>query len=473
MTVNASEPTAQILIVDDDSGNRDGLTLLLRQEGYQVTASDSGEGALQYLAETTFAIVITDLLLPGISGLDILRHIKERTPDTHVILMTGNASTETAVEAMKEGAFDYLTKPINVKELKILLDNALEKSRLVAENQYLRQQLRGKYHFANMIGSSPTMQTIFKQMEKIIQTDSTVLILGESGTGKELVARAVHFNSVRKEKPFIAINCGAIPGELLESELFGHIKGAFTGAGSDKAGKFEAAEGGTIFLDEIGTMPMQLQMKLLRVLQEREVERVGSSRKIRLNVRIISATNADLAELVKTREFREDLYYRLNVIPVHLPPLRERREDIPLLIKHFLKKSCEAQNHLPCTLNGEAAAALQQYDWPGNVRELENVIERAVALVDGEMIELDDLPTQISQQPVCASVVFLPLFNENGVDLPALVAELECRMIQAALERCAGVKTKAADLLHLNRTTLVEKIRRYNLPALPPGLKKE
>ncbi|MDO9080032.1 MAG: response regulator, partial [Desulfuromonadales bacterium] len=225
MTVNASDPTAQLLIVDDDRGNRDALTLLLRQEGYRITASDSGEGALQHLAETTFAIVLTDLRLPGISGLDILRYIKERTPQTHVILMTGNASTETAVEAMKEGAFDYLIKPINVKELKILLGNALEKSRLVAENQYLRQQLRGKYHFANMIGSSPSMQTIFKQMEKIIQTDSTVLILGESGTGKELVARAVHFNSARKEKPFIAINCGAIPGELLESELFGHVKG--------------------------------------------------------------------------------------------------------------------------------------------------------------------------------------------------------------------------------------------------------
>lgn len=473
MTVKASEATAQILIIDDDSGNREGLTLLLRQEGYQITATDSGEMALQHLAEKTFAIVLTDLLLPGISGLDILRHSKERTPQTHVILMTGNASTETAVEAMKEGAFDYLTKPINVKELKILLDNALEKSRLVAENQYLRQQLRGKYHFANMIGSSPTMQMIFKQMEKIIQTDSTVLILGESGTGKELVARAVHFNSARKEKPFIAINCGAIPGELLESELFGHVKGAFTGAGSDKAGKFEAAEGGTIFLDEIGTMPMQLQMKLLRVLQEREVERVGSSRKIRLNVRIISATNADLAELVKSREFREDLYYRLNVIPVHLPPLRERREDIPLLIKHFLKKSCEAQNHLPCTLSAEASVALQQYNWPGNVRELENVIERAVALVDGEIIELDDLPAQISQQVKSASGVCFPLFKENGVDLPALVAELECRMIQSALERCDGVKTRAAELLNLNRTTLVEKIRRYNLPALPPGLKED
>jgi DNA-binding NtrC family response regulator len=465
MTFNASEPTAQILIVDDDSGNREGLTLLLQQAGYEITATDSGESALQRLAETPFAVIITDLFMPGISGLDILRRVKERTPQTHVILMTGHASTETAVEAMKEGAFDYLTKPINVKELKILLDNALEKSRLVAENEYLRQQLRGKYHFANMIGSSPTMQAIFKQMEKIVQTDSTVLILGESGTGKELVASAVHYNSARKEKPFIAINCGAIPGELLESELFGHVKGAFTGAGSDKAGKFEAAEGGTIFLDEIGTMPMQLQMKLLRVLQEREVERIGSSRKIRLNVRIISATNADLAEMVKTREFREDLFYRLNVIPLHLPPLRERREDIPLLVKHFLKKSCEAQNHPPCTLCGEAAAALQQYDWPGNVRELENVIERAVALVEGESIGLHDLPTQISQQAGSSSPPPLPSFHADGVDLPALVAELECRMIQAALESCGGVKTRAAELLHLNRTTLVEKIRRYNLPT--------
>lgn len=463
MTFNASAPAAPILIVDDDNGNRDGLALLLQQAGYEVTATDSGERALQHLAEASFAIIITDLLLPGISGLDILRRVKERAPQTHVILMTGHASTETAVEAMKEGAFDYLTKPVNVNELKILLKKALESSRLIAENQYLRQQLRGKYHFANMIGTSPTMQAIFKQMEKIIQTDTTVLILGESGTGKELVARAIHFNSARKEKPFIAINCGAIPSELLESELFGHVKGAFTGAGSDKAGRFEDAEGGTIFLDEIGTMPMQLQMKLLRVLQEREVERVGSSRKIRLNVRIISATNADLTELVKTREFREDLFYRLNVIPVHLPPLRERREDIPLLTKYFLKKSCQGQNHPPCTLSGEAATALHQYRWPGNVRELENVIERAVALTEDEMIGLGDLPEQISLLSGSASAHSFPLFDEKGLDLPALVAELECRMIQAALESSGGVKTRAAELLNLNRTTLVEKIRRYKL----------
>lgn len=464
MTFYTSEPSAPILIVDDDSGNREGLALLLQQAGYEVTVAESGENALQQLEEKNFAIIITDLMLPGISGLDILRRIKESTPQTPVILMTGHASTETAVEAMKEGAFDYLTKPVNVKKLKILLYKALEKSRLVAENLYLRQQLRGKYHFANMIGNSPSMQIIFKQMEKIIQTDSTVLILGESGTGKELVARAVHFNSARKEKPFIAINCGAIPGELLESELFGHVKGAFTGAGSDKAGRFEEAEGGTIFLDEIGTMPMQLQMKLLRVLQEREVERVGSSRKIRLNVRIISATNADLIELVKTREFREDLYYRLNVIPVNLPPLRERREDIPLLVKHFLKKSSDGQNHPACTLSSEAAIALQQYDWPGNVRELENVIERAVALVEGEIIGPGDLPLQISllRQDRTSTPSF-PLFAEDGVDLPALVAELECRMIQSALESSGGVKTRAAELLKLNRTTLVEKIRRYNL----------
>lgn len=465
MPINRNEVSAQILIVDDDNGNRDGLTLLLQQAGYHVTATDSGEDALQRLEERSFSIILTDLLLPGIDGMEILRRIKAKTSETHVILMTGHASTETAVEAMKEGAFDYLVKPINVNELKILLDNALEKSRLLAENLYLRQQLRGKYHFANMIGSSSTMQTIFKQMEKIVQTDSTVLILGESGTGKELVARAVHFNSGRKEKPFLAINCGAIPGELLESELFGHVKGAFTGAGNDKVGRFEAAEGGTIFLDEIGTMPMQLQMKLLRVLQEREIERVGSNRKIRLNVRIISATNADLAELVKAREFREDLYYRLNVIPVNLPALRERREDIPLLIKHFLKKSSEAQNRPLCVLSGDAAAALQQYDWPGNVRELENVIERAVALVDdGEMISLCDLPPQIHQQPESSiSAAACPPLTEEGVDLPALVADLECRMIQAALQRCDGVKSKAAELLRLNRTTLVEKIRRYNL----------
>ncbi len=316
---------SQILLIDDESHNREALSLLLANAGYQVQTAESGEMALEILQKTPFEIVITDLFLPGVNGIDILKRVKEDSPYTNVILITGNASAETAVEAMKEGAFDYITKPFNFEKLKVQVSKALEKSRLVAENLYLRQQLRGKYKFDNIIGNSMAMQQVFSRMEKVVNTDSTILILGESGTGKELVAKAIHYNSGRREKPFVAINCGAIPADLLESELFGHVRGSFTGAVADKAGKFEVANNGTIFLDEIGTMPMHLQMKLLRVLQEQEVERVGSSKKVKLNVRVVSATNANLEDEVKKGRFREDLYYRLNVIPILLPPLRERR----------------------------------------------------------------------------------------------------------------------------------------------------
>lgn len=463
MPLPTTATAPNILIVDDDASNRDALALLLTQSGYRAVAAESGEKGLLLLEETPFEIVITDLFLPGINGIDILRQIKERTPAANVILITGNASAETAVEAMKEGAFDYLTKPLNIPKLKVLITKALEKGRLVAENQYLRQQLRGKYRFDNIIGNSPAMQQTFRRMEKVVNTDSTILILGESGTGKELVARAIHYNSARKDKPFIAINCGAIPGELLESELFGHMKGAFTGAVTDKAGKFEVAEGGTIFLDEIGTMPMQLQMKLLRVLQEREVERVGSSRKIRLNVRIISATNGNLAEMIGSGQFREDLYYRLNVIPIQLPPLRERPEDIALLTRYFLKKSCEEQQIPLKPLTAEALRTLENYDWPGNVREMENVIERAVTLTDNEQIGLDDLPHNLIGLQNRQATAAAPQFAPEGVNLPGLVAELEGHLIRAALLEACGVKARAAELLGLNRTTLVEKIRRLNL----------
>ena len=298
---------ASILFIDDEPGSRESLALLFAREGYQVEAVAAGEEALSLLSKKSYDVIVTDLFLPGVSGIDILKHVKEQALPCNVILITGNASAETAVRAMKEGAFDYITKPLNFEKLKVLVAKAIEKSRLVAENLYLRQQLRGKYKFDNIIGNCPAIQPVFARMEKILVTDSTVLILGESGTGKELVARAIHYNGLRKEKPFIAINCGAIPAELLESELFGHMRGSFTGAVADKPGKFELANKGTIFLDEIGTMPLQLQMKLLRVLQEQEVERVGSTSRTKLDVRVISATNADLEERVRRRDFREDL----------------------------------------------------------------------------------------------------------------------------------------------------------------------
>lgn len=456
--------SAKILLVDDDDGNRKALALLLRTAGYRVTTVDSGEAALELLAESTYGVVLTDLFLPGVSGIDILKRIKEDSPATNVILITGHASAETAVEAMKEGAFDYITKPVDFEKLKILVAKGVDKSRLVAENLYLRQQLRGKYKFDNMIGNSLAMQQVFSRLEKILHTDSTIMILGESGTGKELVARAIHFNGPRKEKPFVAINCGAIPADLLESELFGHVRGSFTGAIADKYGKFEAADGGTILLDEIGTMPLHLQMKLLRVLQEHEIERVGSSHKMKLNVRVISATNADLEQQVASGQFREDLYYRLNVIPVVLPPLRERREDIALLAKHFLHKQRVGMNRPEMVLEADALEVLEEYDWPGNVREMENIIERTVALTDGERITAEDLPLALrrcrrrpTQSPVW------PKLGEKGVDLPQMVAELERDMIIQALDSGNGVKARAAALLGLNRTTLVEKIRRLGM----------
>jgi DNA-binding NtrC family response regulator len=455
---------SQILLIDDESHNREALTLLLSHAGYQVQSAASGEEALTILQETPFEIVITDLFLPGVSGIDILKRVKEDSPFTNVILITGNASAETAVEAMKEGAFDYITKPLNFEKLKILVAKALEKSQLVAENLYLRQQLRGKYKFDRIIGNSPAMQQVFSRMEKIVHTDSTILILGESGTGKELVAKAIHFNGPRREKPFIAINCGAIPAELLESELFGHARGSFTGAVADKPGKFEAANGGTIFLDEIGTMPMHLQMKLLRVLQEHEVERVGTSKRIKLNVRVISATNANIEDEVKRGAFREDLYYRLNVIPILLPPLRERREDIALLARHFLLKSCKEMNRPLMSISLAAMQALEAYDWPGNVREMENVIERSVALTDGEIIERSDLPASIGgTDDETVPGLPCPRVTEDGVDMVRIIEAIERRMIAEALELSDGVKARAAGLLGINRTTLVEKIKRHAL----------
>jgi len=455
---------SQILLIDDEAHNRDALSLLLTHAGYQVQTAESGEQALEILRKTPFEIVVTDLFLPGVSGIDILKKVKEDSPYTNVILITGNASAESAVEAMKEGAFDYITKPLNFEKLKILVAKALEKSRLVAENLYLRQQLRGKYKFDRIIGNSPAMQQVFSRMEKIVHTDSTILILGESGTGKELVAKAIHFNGPRREKPFIAINCGAIPAELLESELFGHVRGSFTGAVADKPGKFEAANGGTIFLDEIGTMPMHLQMKLLRVLQEHEVERVGTSKRIKLNVRVISATNANIEDEVKRGAFREDLYYRLNVIPILLPPLRERREDIALLARHFLLKSCKEMNRPLMSISPAAMQALEAYDWPGNVREMENVIERSVALTDGEIIERSDLPASIGgTDDETVPGLPCPKVTEDGVDMVRIIEAIERRMIAEALELSDGVKARAAGLLGINRTTLVEKIKRHAL----------
>jgi len=453
----------KILLIEDDQGSREALLILLKATGFAIKGCPSGEEGLQQLKAEPFDIVISDLFLPDMNGIEILTQVKLDSPRTEVILITGHASAETAVKAMKEGAFDYITKPLNIDELRIIIDKAVEKVQLLSENVQLKKQLRDKYEFANIIGNSQAMQQLFSRMNRIIKTDSTVLILGESGTGKELVAKALHYNGNRKDRPFVAVNCSAIPENLLESELFGHAKGAFTGAIKEKVGKFEAANLGTIFLDEIGTLPMHLQTKLLRVLQEQEIERVGSNRQIKLDVRVISATNVNLEEEVRRGNFREDLFYRLNVIPVLIPPLRERIEDILPLTRHFLEKNCRAMQRPIMHLDKEALEALEAYPWNGNVRELENIIERVVALTEGDLITLRDLPSNIVKSYLereGSPTSVTPL----GIDMVRTINDIERKMISEALQLSGGVKARAALMLSINRTTLVEKMRRLGIP---------
>ncbi len=452
----------KILVIDDDDSGREALSKLLRSVGYEVTSAATGEIALDLIDQEQYQVIVSDLFLPDKSGLDILQNVQKVSPVTEVIVVTGHASAQTAVKAMKEGAFDYITKPIDFDELRIVVSKALEKQKLLSENIYLRRQLQGRFEFNNIIGSSPAMNLVFERMSRIVKTDSAVLVSGESGTGKELVAKALHYNGARKERPFVAVNCSAIPELLLESELFGHVRGAFTGAIKDKPGKFEAANHGTIFLDEIGTLPLHLQAKLLRVLQEHEVERVGSNKTVKLHVRVISATNTDLENMVKRGEFREDLYYRLNVIPLHLPPLRDRQQDIMSLTAFFLEKQCRLMGRAPCTISKQAIEALERYSWPGNVRELENMIERMIVLTDASVITLDDVPAQIVGEKieVEAGCIKMP---SNGVDLTATLSQIEFSFISQALESARGVKAKAAALLGINRTTLVEKIKRLKM----------
>jgi len=456
--------TYNILIVDDEGQNRDYLSEILSEEDYNVSTASNGRDAIARLSQDLFHVVLTDLKMPEVDGLGVIRHLVENHINCIGILFTGYGSVKTAVDAMKLGAFDYITKPFKADEIKVVVKKALDHLALQEENTYLKQQLKAKYKFENIIGSSEKMQKVFSLIDKVSGTDSTVLVLGESGTGKELVAKALHYNSPRAQNPFVPVNCGAIPEELLESELFGHEKGAFTGAFRTRIGRFELANGGSIFLDEISEMSPNLQVKLLRVIQEREFERVGGVKSIRIDVRIIAATNRDLEEEVAQGRFREDLYYRLNVIPLNLPPLRERRDDIPLLVKHFMGKYGREKNSRITGFSRRAMNLLAHYRWPGNVRELENLVERVLVLCDGTEVDTADLPERIAAgTPRTSEVVPLIDLPETGIDLSTAVSEFEKAIIMQALTRSNWVKNRAAKLLHVNRTTLVEKIKKQNL----------
>ncbi len=452
----------KILVIDDSPEILTLFSEYLRAEGYEVDTSADGASGIEMVEKKSYDLIISDLKMPGMDGMRVLEFAMEHSPDSICIILTGYGTVKNAVEAIKMGAFDYLTKPVKMDEIMVTLRRALEYRNLKLENINLKNQLRKKYKFENIIGDHEKMQKVFEIVEKVADTDSTILILGESGTGKELIAKAIHYNSYRRERPFVPVNCAAIPSELLESELFGHEKGAFTNAIRTRIGRFELANGGTVFLDEIGDMNPLLQSKLLRVLQEKQFERVGGIKTIKTDIRIIAATHQDLKQAVQQKKFREDLYYRLNVIPVRIPPLRERKTDIPLLAHHFLDHFNRSKKKRIRAIEDFAMEGLIGYEWPGNVRELENTIERVVILVDHDVIAAADLPEKFHAlpQPEPPQTVEIP---EEGISLDTAVNEFEKNLILQALMKTGWVKNKAARLLNLNRTTLIEKIKRQNL----------
>ena len=451
-----------ILVVDDEPIMQEILSDFLREEGYDVDVASSGEEGVELARARPYDCAIVDLMMPGIDGIQTTQSLKELDPTLPVIMITAFASVESAVEAMKQGAHEYITKPFKNDEVLLVVQNAIKQRHLELEVQSLRRALRDKYRFENIVGKNRKMQEVYALIAQAAPSRSTILIQGESGTGKELVAKAIHANSTRAEQQFVTVNSGAMPAELLESTLFGHEKGAFTGAVATKKGLFEIAHGGTIFLDEIGTVSLEVQAKLLRVLQEREFMRVGGVETIKTDVRIIAATNSDLRELVSERKFREDLYYRLNVITIKLPPLRDRPDDIPLLAQYFLDKYGAENGRQDVVLSEEALEVLRGYHWPGNVRELENAIERAVVLAppDG-VIRADLIHEYIDPRPLDESR--LPSPPIGSMSLKEMVSQFQRRLILRALEQCDGVQKDAAELLGVKPTTLNEMIKRYGI----------
>ena len=470
-----TEKEVHLLIVEDESALREVTAERLAEHGYQVTECGTGEDALKHIAEFAFDVLITDLRLPGIDGTAVIRSALERYPDIIGVVVTGYGTVKDAVKAIKHGAADFITKPFQFDHLVHILASALEQRRLRSENAYLRSQLQERYRFEGIVGQSNAMSRLFGVLKTVAGTPSTILITGETGTGKELVARAIHHNSPRRSHRFVALNCGAIPETLLEAELFGHVRGAFTGAVDTRRGRLEQADRGTLFLDEVGTMSAGLQTKLLRALQEREFEPIGGTKSVRVDVRVIAATNSDLEQMVEQGTFREDLYYRLNVIPIRLPPLRERREDIPLLAKDFIQKlgGTLKPPRTDVVFSQDAMRRMMAFPWPGNVRQLENFIERLLILAPGlSQIDVDDLPAEM-QTDRAATTGVSPVLPEAGLDLPRYLRDAERTLILTSLDRTGGNKQQAARLLNIKRTTLIEKAKRLGLETPVGGRRQE
>ena len=446
-----------ILIADDEDSIRESLTIVLEDEGYNCTAVKDGSEAIDAIDKASYDIIVTDLKMPNVYGIEVLEYALKHSSDTLTIIITAHGTIETAIQALRKGAADYILKPLEFDEVLIRIKNLLEQKSLAQENKYLREQIDKEYNFNHIIGESSAMKEVYKMVERVSQATSNVLVTGQSGTGKELVARAIHSNSDRSKKPFLAINCGAIPENLVESELFGHKKGSFTGANADKDGVFVAAHGGTVFLDEVAEIPLNLQVNLLRVIQEREVKPVGSNQMVSFDTRIIAATNKDLEKEVEEGNFRDDLYYRLNVVEISLPPLEQRKEDIPLLAHHFLQKYNKELKHNLKGITSDAMGAMMAYQWKGQVRELENVIERAVLLSDGDFLTIEDLPASFKKSAGSDD------FQMDSDKLDEAIKVFEKHHIQSVLKRTEGNKSEAARLLGIDPSTLYRKMERLGV----------
>jgi two-component system, NtrC family, response regulator PilR len=457
----------RILVVDDEESIREFLDIMLRKEGYEVTLAEDGQKGMETFKKKNFDLVISDMQMPNATGMDLLKFVKDQAPDTLFMMITAFGTTETAVEAMKIGAYDYITKPFKIDEVRILIANALRSRNLEFENRTLKNELAKENNFQNLVGNTDVMHRVFEMIRRVSMTPTNVLVTGESGTGKEMIAKAIHYNGPLKEKPFVPVNCGAIPESLMESEMFGHKKGSFTGAVVDKVGLFEAADGGTIFLDEVGELPLTIQVKLLRAIQERVIRRVGAVDDTTVSVRIIAATNRNLDEMVKDGSFRQDLFYRLNVINIVAPSLRDRMEDITTLATHFLKKYNDRLGKNIQGISAEAMAVLKKYDYPGNVRELENIIERTVALEAGSTILPESLPPFVntpSGRKMASSHEIQ--ITEEGIDLDKVMGHIEKELLVKAIHAAGGVKKRAAKLLSITFRSMRYRFEKYGLGTI-------